>query len=257
MSKAAPKPQKPDDDSEDDHKPIGLKINSAKVVAPNNANKTVMLKSAPKPEPDDDSEDEKPLASRLPTNAASKSVASDDSEDEKPLSARFPRATAGASASISNSKDKFLSNNNSNAPRNPVKRPSDSSNQSSSALKKAKPSDTSALATVKRESNADGNVRKLTVGESSKSKPSAKGSVKKSPSSLKKNKKLKMKTKKNSQFSKSSRVPPGSGDGKKWSTLEHNGVIFPPPYSPHGVKMLYNGQPVELTPAQEEVIYLR
>jgi len=265
--KAAPKPQKPEDDSEDDHKPIGLKINSAR-MASNNANKTVTLKAAPKPQqPDGDSDDEKPLASRLTANAASKSAVKmesnddDDSEDEKPLAARFSRVTAGASTSISNSKDKLLSNNkasnnNSNAPRNPVKRPSDN-NQTSSAFKKAKPSGTSALGTVKGESNADDNdntplVRRLTTGESSKSKPSAKSIVKKSPSSLK-NKKLKMKTNKNSQFSKSSRVPPGSGDGKKWSTLVHNGVIFPPPYSPHGVKMLYNGQPVELTPEEEEV----
>ncbi|XP_044968892.1 DNA topoisomerase 1 beta-like [Hordeum vulgare subsp. vulgare] len=43
-------------------------------------------------------------------------------------------------------------------------------------------------------------------------------------------------------------------DGRnKWSTLEHNGVVFPPPYKPHGVKMLYHGQPVDLTPEQEEV----
>ena len=26
-------------------------------------------------------------------------------------------------------------------------------------------------------------------------------------------------------------------DGKKWRFLEHNGVIFPPEYQPHGVKM--------------------
>ena len=44
-------------------------------------------------------------------------------------------------------------------------------------------------------------------------------------------------------------------DGKdlKWETLEHSGVLFPPEYKPHGVKMLYNGAPVELTAAQEEV----
>jgi DNA topoisomerase-1 len=50
------------------------------------------------------------------------------------------------------------------------------------------------------------------------------------------------------------KVPSGSGGGKKWTTLEHNGVMFSP-YKPHGVKMLYNGQPVDLTPEQEEVIY--
>eukprot|EP00879_Flechtneria_rotunda_P005977 GHRR01006285.1.p1 GENE.GHRR01006285.1~~GHRR01006285.1.p1 ORF type:complete len:642 (+),score=176.76 GHRR01006285.1:498-2423(+) len=39
----------------------------------------------------------------------------------------------------------------------------------------------------------------------------------------------------------------------KWQTLEHNGVLFPPEYEPHGVKMLYDGRPVDLTPEQEEV----
>ena len=40
--------------------------------------------------------------------------------------------------------------------------------------------------------------------------------------------------------------------GVKWRTLEHNGVIFAPPYEPHGVKMLYNGKPIELSPVAEE-----
>lgn len=39
----------------------------------------------------------------------------------------------------------------------------------------------------------------------------------------------------------------------KWETLEHSGVLFPPEYAPHGVKMLYDGQPVDLTAHQEEV----
>jgi DNA topoisomerase-1 len=38
-----------------------------------------------------------------------------------------------------------------------------------------------------------------------------------------------------------------------WNTLEHAGVLFPPEYEPHGVKMLYDGVPVDLTPEQEEV----
>ncbi|KAK7057154.1 hypothetical protein R3P38DRAFT_3252320 [Favolaschia claudopus] len=44
-------------------------------------------------------------------------------------------------------------------------------------------------------------------------------------------------------------------DSVKWETLEHNGVIFPPlyePLPPH-VKMKYNGKPLELPPAAEEV----
>lgn len=46
------------------------------------------------------------------------------------------------------------------------------------------------------------------------------------------------------------------GDGTiKWTTLEHNGVMFPPPYEPlpSYVKMKYNGQPISLPPEAEEV----
>ncbi|KAL6762862.1 DNA topoisomerase I [Haematococcus lacustris] len=53
----------------------------------------------------------------------------------------------------------------------------------------------------------------------------------------------------------------GKGGQQLWKTLKHCGVLFPPEYVPHGVKMLYeevvNGQsvkvPVDLTPDQEEV----
>jgi len=46
------------------------------------------------------------------------------------------------------------------------------------------------------------------------------------------------------------------GDGtKKWTTLEHNGVLFPPPYEPlpKHIKMKYDGKPVDLPPEAEEV----
>lgn len=49
---------------------------------------------------------------------------------------------------------------------------------------------------------------------------------------------------------------PTKGDGtKKWTTLEHNGVVFPPPYEPlpSNVKMRYDGVPVSLDPEAEEV----
>jgi DNA topoisomerase-1 len=53
------------------------------------------------------------------------------------------------------------------------------------------------------------------------------------------------------------KTEPGSGESQKWQTLEHNGVIFPPPYESHGVKMLYDGKPVDLTIEQEEVSFLQ
>ncbi|KAI9596558.1 hypothetical protein BDF19DRAFT_437860 [Syncephalis fuscata] len=39
----------------------------------------------------------------------------------------------------------------------------------------------------------------------------------------------------------------------KWTTLRHNGVLFPPDYKPHGVPLLYNGQEIILEPLAEEV----
>ncbi|GAA5932048.1 DNA topoisomerase 1 [Sporobolomyces koalae] len=39
----------------------------------------------------------------------------------------------------------------------------------------------------------------------------------------------------------------------KWKTLEHNGVLFPPEYEPHGIRMKYNGKQVKLAPEAEEV----
>ena len=40
---------------------------------------------------------------------------------------------------------------------------------------------------------------------------------------------------------------------KKWNSLEHKGVIFPPEYIPHGIPIFYDGEPVILTSEQEEV----
>ena len=49
---------------------------------------------------------------------------------------------------------------------------------------------------------------------------------------------------------------PTNNDGtQKWTTLEHNGVMFPPPYEPlpKNVKVKYDGIPVSLQPATEEI----
>lgn len=42
-------------------------------------------------------------------------------------------------------------------------------------------------------------------------------------------------------------------EGIQWRTLEHNGVMFPSPYTPHGIPLMYNGKQVTLTPVQEEL----
>jgi DNA topoisomerase-1 len=50
-------------------------------------------------------------------------------------------------------------------------------------------------------------------------------------------------------------APKKEDDSIKWTTLEHNGVIFPPPYEPlpKGVKLYYDDKPVKLHVEAEEV----
>jgi len=50
-------------------------------------------------------------------------------------------------------------------------------------------------------------------------------------------------------------APKNEDDSVKWTTLEHNGVLFPPPYEPlpKDVKLSYNGQPVDMHVDAEEV----
>ncbi|KAL1841115.1 hypothetical protein VTJ49DRAFT_7393 [Mycothermus thermophilus] len=49
--------------------------------------------------------------------------------------------------------------------------------------------------------------------------------------------------------------PKKEDDTIKWTTLEHNGVLFPPPYQPlpKNVKLYYDGKPVNLHVEAEEV----
>lgn len=48
----------------------------------------------------------------------------------------------------------------------------------------------------------------------------------------------------------------GGKSTKKWKTLQHNGVLFPPSYKPHGIPVVYNGTKVILSPEAEEIATL-
>jgi DNA topoisomerase-1 len=49
------------------------------------------------------------------------------------------------------------------------------------------------------------------------------------------------------------------GGGHKWTTLFHNGLIFPAPYIPHGIPLKYKDELVKLSPEAEEfaMIYVK
>ncbi|XP_072969497.1 DNA topoisomerase 1 alpha-like [Typha angustifolia] len=245
----------PSDDSDDD-KPLSSKFSSA-TVEKGSSSRVNMIASS----------------SSHKINTSSKDY-SDDSEDEKPLLSRFSlksnnvastkNSESGEKASASKIKQNAKEANNSlGSPKISNKRPLGDLSNSDSSVKRAKVSDSSASVKVKHEAITKKEIKtddadhiplaqKMKMSGSSDGKQTAKKIINKTTSFKKDNKKMK-KTMKNSKFSKSLKVPPGSGGGKKWTTLVHNGVIFPPPYKPHGIKMLYNGQPVDLTPEQEEV----
>jgi len=41
----------------------------------------------------------------------------------------------------------------------------------------------------------------------------------------------------------------------KWKTLQHNGILFPPPFETRGIKLKIKGEKVPLDLNQEEMIY--
>ncbi|EPS68250.1 hypothetical protein M569_06521 [Genlisea aurea] len=200
---------------------------------------------------------------------------SEDSDDEKPLSQRFGRGKLGAVVSPKNSHSsaenksslgKVVQNGSTVSDKKPSiaskKRPGDDLKSDESRIKKPKHSGTVEISAAKpqlkeEEEDDDDHVpisqRIKKTASSEKKKTPIQKSTKSPSASLRNVNKKSTKIVKKSEYSKSSKVPPGSGEGQKWTTLVHSGVIFPPPYKPHGIKMLYKGKPVDLTPEQEEV----
>ncbi|XP_055823294.1 DNA topoisomerase 1 alpha-like [Solanum dulcamara] len=258
-------------------------VNQQSNIAPKESKQAVEPKSEPNDEAED-SEDDKPLSARVPSGLSkSKSIHAnkvpgtstsvqkfrspkkEDSDDEIPLASRFQmKSTAGASTSkFSNSeevKPKIRQNGLPSATVLSKRPPGEVKSAAQASVKKPRLSDAStpvsskqpSVKTEKKTEDDDDDVpisQRLKKAVASASKVSSVKKVTKVVSSSMKKTKKKMKNK----YSRSSKLQPNSGEGQKWTTLEHNGVIFPPPYKPHGVNMLYKGKPVDLTPEQEEV----
>lgn len=223
----------------------------------------------------------KGLVSMVPKNKVKKS--SGDSDDEIPLSSKFQmKSASGVSGGKQHSFDEMKPlvskvHQNGSTSRDKLQKPvvvnkrplpnADSHSSPQFSTKKPKLSDestplSSKLASLKAKQEADDDDDHIPISQRMKktSAPVNKSSSSKQPvskvvsSSIKKTFKKSKKPVKKSKYVKSTKLLPGSGDGqKKWTSLVHNGVIFPPPYQTHRVKMLYKGKPVDLTPEQEEV----
>jgi len=254
-----------DSEDDDDDKPLSSKWkiksnHDNKVVAP------VVVKKSSQDSDDDDDDDDVPLSAKFSRKSNL------GTSNKKPVSKVQKERQNGSSTSCKQQKSSTL----------PVKRELENCESIHSLVKKSKVSDSAASIKTKQVSvkceikatEEEDDDDELPISERFKKSPK----LTDKPSSTKKiltkvtkvnksgstsfKKQTKSKQTKNkskqsgrdSEYSKSSTLLPSSGDGqKKWTTLVHNGVIFPPPYQPHGVKMLYKGKPVDLTPEQEEV----
>ncbi|KAJ7529666.1 hypothetical protein O6H91_15G061100 [Diphasiastrum complanatum] len=211
---------------------------------------------------DDESDDDKPLSQRLNPKVSMKAVglgtvhSGKDLNDEKPLSEKIVE-----NASMKLQKKEMISKFSNK------KRPHDQNSVPASAAKKLKVSPETAKLQVKHRLEVPSDdedevpLSKRIPQSFSTNKPVITKKVS-SGVTIATKKVLEARRAKTGQMKKAlttkSRISmpkgaPGSGGGQKWTTLEHNGVIFPPPYQVHGIKMLYDGKPVDLTPEQEEV----
>nr|BAK32961.1 topoisomerase I [Ophiorrhiza ridleyana] len=287
-----PKPSVPaakansNSESSDDEKPLIARTSGCSSMGKSNhANKeggdSCSIRR-PVIEESEDSEDEKPLSRRFPSKSSlgESTSKSYDSDEKKPLAAKVqqngsasPEGPMNKSASLSNKRapGEVKSLNQSSLKKPKLSSPITSISNKQAAVKpepKAEDDDDniplsqrgkkSQTAASKPKDEDDDHapisqrIKKSPVSVSKSSAPVKKASTVVSTSLKKVNKKSKKVIRKTA-YTKSSKVPPGSGEGQKWTTLVHNGVMFPPPYKPHGVKMLYKRQPLTLTPEQEEV----
>ncbi|KAL2483757.1 DNA topoisomerase 1 [Forsythia ovata] len=258
LTEPAAEPSDNTEDSEDD-KPLSARhpVGFSKAKS-NNANKgTLQLDTKPSIPKYEDSDDEKPLSSKFQSKSstgASTSKSCDFDEEKKPIVAKIHKNGSA-------SKDSSIKKSSTMLKKRPA---TELKSTGHSSVKKTKLSSASVPINSKQpsgkaEPKAEDEEDDLPISQITKK--SATSDKKLSPvkkitkvvsTSLKKINKKTKKVMKTSNYSKSSKVPPGSGEGQKWTTLIHNGLIFPPPYKPHGVKMLYKGKPVDLTPEQEE-----
>ncbi|WVW86067.1 hypothetical protein I302_108106 [Kwoniella bestiolae CBS 10118] len=174
------------------------------------------------------SEDEKPLAKKASTNGNGK-----------------PKAKAAKKAPSSDEDESLSEESESSEDEKPLAKkkapakPRQSTSSTTSAAKKK----------VKAEPESDDDDVPLAKGKA-QAKPAAKG---KKPV-VKKEKKVKEEEDEEDKYKWWEQEALGDGE-VKWTTFEHNAVLFPPPYVPlpKNVKMKYDGVPLTLPSESEEV----
>lgn len=226
---------------------------------------------------DDDDDDDIPLNKKRKTKAASS-----DDEDDMPLKKKVVKPPKVTAAQIGESEDdempleqklqkekekleekankeakKLRREEKSGEAKRKVKKAAESSDEDDAPLaKKKRPAP--AKKAKKEESDDDKPLAKKTPA-----KKAVASKVKKEEASPAKKGKAKVKTEEDQDAEDEEEEyrwweDPTKGDGTiKWTTLEHNGVVFPPEYEPlpSHVKMMYDGVPITMHKDAEEIAH--
>ncbi|OHW92995.1 eukaryotic DNA topoisomerase I [Colletotrichum incanum] len=223
--------------------------------------------------PETDSDDE-PLTSKrgknLPPSYKETALPDESSDDDQPLGAKLAKKKADIEKAAAKEARSIRANEAKAKKATPKKAVKDESSDDEPLAKSS---------VKKRQSNGAGSAKKKSNGvkaESDSDEPIAKKAVKKAtpaktPVAKGKAaapakapaKKAAAKAKQESEAPEEDeeeeyewwKDPKKEDDSIKWTTLEHNGVMFPPEYQPlpKNVKLLYDGKPVNLPIEAEEV----
>ncbi|KAF8608621.1 hypothetical protein BDV93DRAFT_518704 [Ceratobasidium sp. AG-I] len=187
------------------------------------------------------------MKSKLPAKQESDSE-SEMSEEDVPLSQRRRTDDSGEEEmSASESEDEVPLAKKKPVPRKKVKQESEEESEEEAPPRKAAPKKNSKA--VKKEDEDD--VKPKPSKGKGKAKKESDGTETKSARALKKQKEEEEEAERFKWWEAEA-----MGDGTtKWTTLEHAGVLFPPPYEPlpKGVKMKYDGKSVDLPLESEEL----
>jgi len=250
-------------------------------------NNPELIKTSEIVESEDESEDDIPISQiRTRINSTTSSVSdttltndkvinnlpsndeSSDSESDQPLSQRL--SAMNSSQSTTNSKKrKVKTESNTTVTNENESSDSDddialSKRRKVTPLKKVKKEEKEVKKEIKKEVKKE---IKKEIKEENPKKPAKRTRVKKEedekPSTKRKKAQTKVKEEKVSKRKKKNEEEEvevfrwwdneKEDDSVKWTTLEHQGPYFPPEYVSHGIKMKYQGKPIDLVPECEEV----
>jgi len=226
------------DASSDDDEPLGKRIGNA--ATNGNASSSKKPRSV-----------SSRMKTKLPTRKDSDGE-SEMSEEDVPLSQRRRTDDSGEEeVSVSESEDEvpLAKSKKKPAARKKVPEESEAESEDDVPLRKAAPKKNGKA--VKKEEEEEDVKPKPAKGKGKGKTKKEDGSPAKSARALKKQKEEEEEAERFKWWEAEA-----LGDGTtKWTTLEHAGVLFPPPYEslPKGVKMKYDGKSVDLPPESEEL----